>query len=150
MRKPLILTAAFLLAATAPSFAQSQPPPAQGAPNGPSQPGQAAPAAPHHRTPYMMRALHQMNLSDAQRSQIKSLVAGYRQQNAGVTDPAARKANAQQLRSGIMAVLSPDQQTQLKSNIATLRQQHRQAMQQQGGQPPAGSQPPPNGQQSAQ
>ena len=139
MRNPLILTAAFLLLTGAPSYAQSQqaPPPPQSAPNG--QPGQAG--QPHHGTPYMMRALQQMNLSDAQRSQIKSMVQSYRQQNPQGTDPQTRKANAKQLRSNILGVLSPDQQAQLKSNIKAMRQQHMQQMQQGAGQ----GAPPPNG-----
>jgi Spy/CpxP family protein refolding chaperone len=69
----------------------------------------------------MMRAIKELDLSDAQRSQIQQLVQQYRQQypKGSTPDPQARKA----LREKIFATLTPDQQTQLKQRLAQMRAQ---------------------------
>ena len=109
----LLLACALALALGAPiaSQAQSQP-----------QPGTvpAASTAPHeHHEHGMMRAVKELNLSDAQRSQIQQLVQQYRQQHpkGSTPDPQARK----DLRDKIFAALTPDQQTQLKQRLAQMR-----------------------------
>jgi Spy/CpxP family protein refolding chaperone len=92
----------------------------------------AAQAA-HHGGHGMMHALHGVNLSDQQRSQIKSLMQAYRQSHPASSqpDPQARK----QLREQIMGVLTPDQQAQVKANMAQMRRQ-RQATTAPGSPPP--------------
>ncbi|HXP94035.1 MAG TPA: hypothetical protein VN905_11255 [Candidatus Binatia bacterium] len=96
--------------------AQVVPPPAQ---TGPSAPSQGAPQQ-HHRNPYM-RALRSVNLSDAQKSQIRSILQSYRQKDQGL-DQTARRANAQQMRTDIMNVLTPAQRTQFQQAVQQMRQ----------------------------
>lgn len=90
-----------------PAIAQTQqpPPPAQ------SQNGDR-----------MMRRFSDLNLTDAQKSQIQTLTQNYRQAHprGSAPDPDARK----QLRRQILGVLTPDQRAQLKSDEATFRAQH--------------------------
>jgi Spy/CpxP family protein refolding chaperone len=87
----------------------------------------------------MMRALHGVNLSDDQRSQIQSLMQSYRQSHpkGSAPDPQARKA----LRQQIMGVLTPDQQSQVKANLQQMRAERRQ--QEQGPAPQPQTQPQP-------
>lgn len=93
---------------------------------------QPAPAAPpvnaaspaahkhhHHRSAYMS-SLRKLNLSDAQRQQIRGIMQTAH--NAPkTTDPAARRANAKQVRAQIDAVLTPAQRTQLKASMDAAR-----------------------------
>ncbi|HTC30346.1 MAG TPA: hypothetical protein VK702_06425 [Candidatus Acidoferrum sp.] len=69
----------------------------------------------------MMHRFSDLNLSDTQKSQIKSLMESYRQAHpkGSAPDPDARK----QLRDQINAVLTPDQQSQLKADEARMRAQ---------------------------
>lgn len=93
--------------------------------NGPSgQPAQGAPH-PHHVSPYM-RALRSLNLSDAQKAQIRSIVQSYRQKNQGV-DQATRRTNMRQMRSDIVGILTPDQQAQFRTQLQQMREQERKA-----------------------
>jgi Spy/CpxP family protein refolding chaperone len=76
-----------------------------------------------------MRALRSLNLSDSQKTQIRSIVQNYRQKDQGV-DLATRRANSQQMRADIMNVLTPAQRTQFDQTVQQMRQQY----QNQGGQ----------------
>ena len=113
------LVAAF--AAPAAVFAQTAPAMPAGAP------AAGAPAAGahhrHHGNGYM-RALHSLNLSDAQKQQIKTAMqqmhpAG---QTAQTMDPATRKANREKLHAQIEAILTPAQRTQLQAAMQQQRQ----------------------------
>src|SRR5215469_2445885 len=103
--------------------AQGVPPPPQ---NGPA--GQPPQGAHRHGNPYM-RALRSLNLSDSQKTQIRSIVQNYRQKDQGV-DLATRRSNGEQMRTEIMNVLTPAQRTQLQQTMQQMRQQY----QNQGGQ----------------
>jgi Spy/CpxP family protein refolding chaperone len=64
-----------------------------------------------------MHALRSLNLSDAQKQQIRGFARATRtaDQNA---DPATKRANMQKLRAQIDGVLTPDQRTQLQAALA--------------------------------
>ncbi len=111
MKLQVTLLAGLMAASLAlPAVAQQQgpPPPAQ------SQHGDR-----------MMRRFSDLNLSDQQKSQIKSLMESYRQAHpkGSAPDPDSRK----QLREQINAVLTPDQQAQLKADEARFRAQRQNA-----------------------
>jgi Spy/CpxP family protein refolding chaperone len=109
-----LLAAAVLAAATAgiapAAFAQPSPAPAA-----------SAPARHHHGNAYM-RALRSVDLTDAQRTQIRTLMTNARTNMQSTSDPAARKANFQHLREQIEAVLTPAQRTKLQQTLAAQRQ----------------------------
>ena len=109
------------LAAGLPLAASAQNTPPQNLNNPPGQ--GAGQSAPHHRGGPYMRALRSLNLSDAQQTQIRSIMQSYRQkaQNA---DPATRRANAEQMRSNIMNVLTPAQRAQFQQELQQYRAQH--------------------------
>jgi Spy/CpxP family protein refolding chaperone len=91
-----------------PAVAQDQQPP-------------AAPAQSQQHGDRMMHRFDDLNLSDQQKSQIKTLMQNYRQAHprGSAPDPDARK----QLRDQINGVLTPDQQTKLKADEAKFRAQ---------------------------
>ena len=70
---------------------------------------------------WMMHRFSDLNLTDAQKSQIQTLMQNYRQAHprGSTPDPDARK----QLRAQIDAVLTPDQRAQLKADEAKMRAQ---------------------------
>jgi Spy/CpxP family protein refolding chaperone len=99
MNRPLSFVAAFGVAAMllvpAASFAQTTPAPY-------TTPSATAPSARHHRGgSRYMRVLRSLNLSDAQRQQIRAYM----------------RASQQQLRTQIEGVLTPEQRTQLRSSM---------------------------------
>jgi Spy/CpxP family protein refolding chaperone len=107
------LAVAFVLPAAA--FAQTAP-----GPLGSPMPGMHR----HHgHGSAYMRALHALNLSDAQKAQIKTAMQQSHQagQNA---DPATRKANREKLRAQIDGILTPDQRTQLHTAMQQQRATH--------------------------
>jgi Spy/CpxP family protein refolding chaperone len=77
---------------------------AQGAPGPAAAPTAPAATTPHHRGrgPRYMRALRSLNLTDAQRQQIRTIM----------------RNQEQALRSQIDGVLTPDQRTQLRANLS--------------------------------
>jgi Spy/CpxP family protein refolding chaperone len=95
------------LAVPVAGFAQGQPSPA---PLGQSGQGQR-----HHGGFGFMRAMRGLNLSAQQQSQIQQLVQQYRQAHpkGSTPDPQSRK----DLRTKVMAVLTPAQQAQLKTQM---------------------------------
>jgi Spy/CpxP family protein refolding chaperone len=113
------IAAAALTAAMALPLAASaqQAPPAPPAAN----PAHANPGQRHHRGGHYLHALHHLNLSDAQRQQIRTAMTQMRQANQNV-DPQTRRANIKQLRSQIDGILTPDQRARLHNE---LRRQHR-------------------------
>jgi Spy/CpxP family protein refolding chaperone len=108
------LAVAFVLPAAA--FAQTAP-----APLASPMPGMHGHHG-HHGSAYM-RALHALNLSDAQKAQIKTAMQQSHQagQNA---DPATRKADREKLRAQIDGILTPDQRTQLHTAMQQQRATH--------------------------
>lgn len=86
-----------------------------------TQPAPAPPAQSQHGD-RMMHRFSDLNLTDAQKSQIQALMQNYRQAHprGSAPDPDARK----QLRDQVNALLTPDQQAQLKSDEAKMRAQH--------------------------
>ncbi|HTV94193.1 MAG TPA: hypothetical protein VMG98_15925 [Verrucomicrobiae bacterium] len=79
------------------------------------------PPAQSQQGDWMMHRFSDLNLTDAQKSQIQTLMQNYRQAHprGSAPDPDARK----QLRDQINAVLTPDQQAQLKADEAKMRAQ---------------------------
>lgn len=71
----------------------------------------------------MMGLLKSLNLTQDQQTKIKAITEAYRQAHprGSQPDPQARK----QMMDQVMAVLTPDQQAQLKAKMQTMRQ-HRQ------------------------
>jgi Spy/CpxP family protein refolding chaperone len=109
-----ILAAAVMVAATAgigpAAFAQPAP-----------APSASAPAGQHRHGNAYMRALRSLDLSDAQKTQIRTLLVNARQNSQATTDPAARKADRERLRAQIDAVLTPEQRTKLQQTLASER-----------------------------
>ena len=98
--RTLLLTSAAALAMAVPSLALAQQAP------GPARTG--------HRAGFV-RIVRSLNLSPEQRTQMRQIVAQYRQAHpkGSKPDPQARKA----LRAQLLAILTPDQRLQLKSDI---------------------------------
>lgn len=122
------LTVAALAAAVSlpiAASAQTQPGAPQAAPTAPAAPGAEGGHRNHHGSAYM-HALRTLNLSDAQKQQIKDAAAQTRQANQNA-DPATRRANMQKLRSQIDGILTPDQRTQLQAELAKQRAAHPEA-----------------------
>lgn len=100
--------------------AQSAPQPGIAAP---PAVGQQAPATQqqhrHRRSPYL-RAIRNLNLSDAQRRQIAGILKGSRAAAKGA-DPQTRRADMAAMRRQIDGILTPDQRTQLRAGLAQAR-----------------------------
>lgn len=111
-----LIPAAALAALALPlgALAQQAAPPA-GA-NAPAQPGGRQ--GHHHRG--MMRMLHNLNLTTQQQSEIKQIMDNFRQAHP-MGSPPDRQAR-EQLRTQIMNVLTPAQQTQLKQEMQQMRE----------------------------
>jgi Spy/CpxP family protein refolding chaperone len=114
----LRVAATLALAAGLPVAASAQVVPA------PPPNGASAQAGHAHRVSPYMRALRSLNLSDSQKSQIRSIMQSYRQKNKGI-DQTTRRANMRQMRSDISNVLTPDQRTALAQNLRRMRSQNR-------------------------
>ena len=107
--RSMLVPAALVTALAVPATGFAQVQPAQ---------GQLSPAqgqGERHRGGFgFMREMRELNLSAQQQSQIQQLVQSYRQAHprGSAPDPQARK----DLRTKIMAVLTPAQQAQLKAD----------------------------------
>lgn len=102
--------------------AQSAPQPGIAAPPAFQQQPSATQQQPHHRhrrSPYL-RAMRSLNLSDAQRRQIAGILKSSRAAAKGA-DPQTRRADIAAMRRQIDGVLTPDQRTQLRANLAGAR-----------------------------
>ena len=63
-----------------------------------------------------------LNLSDAQKTQIRSIMADTRKQNENVTDRDQRRANYKAAMTKVEAVLTPAQRTELHAKLDAMRQ----------------------------
>jgi Spy/CpxP family protein refolding chaperone len=102
--RPLLLALAAMSAALPlAASAQQQPPSGAGS---------------HHGHPFM-KAMRELNLTDAQKSQMRQLISQYREAHpkGSTPDPAARR----QLRTQLRNILTPQQQAQLKEDIRAMR-----------------------------
>lgn len=105
---------AFIAALTAPlaAGAQTTPPPAPAA--------SAAPTGSHyvhrHHRPAFWHALRGLNLTSAQQQQIAGFRDAANKANLNA-DPATRRANGEKLHDQVMAILTPDQKTQLQAQL---------------------------------
>jgi Spy/CpxP family protein refolding chaperone len=72
---------------------------------------------PHHRRNGYMRAMRNLNLSDAQKQQIAGIVKSARASAKGA-DPQTRRANALAMRKQIEGVLTDAQRAQLQAQLA--------------------------------
>jgi len=80
-----------------------------------TSPAAAGPAAPHHhRESAFFRALDTLTLTPDQQQQIQSIRTQEHAANAGA-DGDTRQANAAKMRDQIMALLTPEQKTQLET-----------------------------------
>lgn len=110
MLVPAALAAAFAVPAI--GCAQTQP----------NQPVQAQSQGQPHRGFGFMRGMRELNLTPQQHSQIRQLMQQYRQAHprGSAPDPQARK----QLRDKVMAVLTPAQQQQFKTEMSQRRSEY--------------------------
>jgi Spy/CpxP family protein refolding chaperone len=72
----------------------------------------------------MGQILMSLNLTDTQKTQIRSIMADARKQNQNVTDRDQRRANMKAAMSKVEAVLTPEQRTQLHAKLDAMRQQN--------------------------
>jgi Spy/CpxP family protein refolding chaperone len=84
-----------------------------------AQAAQGAPAAGQRQRFGQM--LLSLKLSDAQKSQIRSIIADARQKNQSVTDPQVKRANMRAAYAQVRTVLTPAQQAKLQSEMAAAR-----------------------------
>jgi Spy/CpxP family protein refolding chaperone len=116
---------------------------------GPAAGQQAAPGEQGQHHGGMMAMMRNLNLTDAQMQQIRTIRQQYRQAHpeGSPRDPQAEAA----MRASIMNVLTPAQRTQFEQNMQAWRAQHPggynggQAGSPNGSQPAAPSSPPPKG-----
>jgi Spy/CpxP family protein refolding chaperone len=62
-----------------------------------------------------------LNLSDAQKTQIRDIIASARQQNQSVTDPQQKRSNMRAAYDKVKTVLTPAQRAKLDSEMAAAR-----------------------------
>jgi len=74
-----------------------------------------------HRMGEMLMSL---NLNDAQKGQIRAIMADARKQNENVTDRDQRRANMKAAMTKVETVLTPAQRTQLHAKMEAMRQQN--------------------------
>jgi Spy/CpxP family protein refolding chaperone len=86
-------------------------------------PGSAPPAEGNHGRG-MRQALMSLNLSDEQKTQIRSIMADARKQNQNVTDRDQRRANMKAAFGKVEAVLTPPQRTEFHAKMDAMRQQN--------------------------
>jgi Spy/CpxP family protein refolding chaperone len=123
--RPLAAVAAFTLtlggiaavAGPAPALAQAGPPPA----------GSSVPPAGGQRGQRFGQMLLGLGLSDAQKGQIRSIMAKARAQNQSVTDPQVRRTNMRAAYANVRNVLTPAQQKKLDGEMQTARAQRQAA-----------------------
>jgi len=98
---------------------------AQQAPTAPAGAAPAAISGHHGRHNNAFRsALHGLNLSASQKTQIDQIFAQAHGQNKGA-DPATRKANREKLHAQIEGVLTPSQRADLKAAMQQARRANR-------------------------
>ncbi|HEY9084756.1 MAG TPA: hypothetical protein VIN40_02245 [Candidatus Tyrphobacter sp.] len=130
---PFLVAGAFTLALAAPALAQETPP-AQ-----PSSATSGTVTGPQAAHAGMMRLLYGLDgITEQQRQQLQTLIGQFRQSHPAGSprDPAAMRT----LRQQVMQILTPAQQSQLRSEIQQIRAQR--AQQQPAPQPDATPTPP--------
>jgi Spy/CpxP family protein refolding chaperone len=70
----------------------------------------------------MMRMMQNLNLSDAQKSQIQQIMQKFRQSHAQGVRPT--QAERDQVHQQVMNVLTPAQRTQFQQNLQQMRREH--------------------------
>jgi Spy/CpxP family protein refolding chaperone len=88
--------------------------------------GAASGQSPANGRHMMAQVLATLGLSDAQKTQIRSIMKDARKNSAGA-DPATRRANYQAAMAKIDTVLTPDQRTKLHAKLAQLRSERQQS-----------------------
>ena len=83
-----------------------------------------APSAGGEHGQRMGQLLMSLNLSDAQKAQIRSMIADARKQNENVTDRDARRANMKAAYAKFDTVLTPAQRTQFHAKMDAMRRQY--------------------------
>ncbi len=86
---------------------------------------QAAPGAPAagQRGQRFGQMLLSLNLTDAQKTQIRGIIADARQKNQAVTDPQVKRSNMRAAYAQVRTVLTPAQQAKLQSEMAAAKAQ---------------------------
>ena len=74
----------------------------------------------------MAQALMSVNLTDAQKTQIRDIMSAARTQSAGA-DQVTRRANFRAAMAKVDAVLTPEQRTALRAKIAELKKERTEA-----------------------
>jgi len=87
------------------------------------QPSGGPPADGHHGN-RMGKLLMSLNLSDTQKTQIRSIMADARKQNQNVTDRDEKRANMKAAMDKVEAVLTPAQRTEFHAKLDAMRQQN--------------------------
>jgi Spy/CpxP family protein refolding chaperone len=89
------------------------------------QSGTTAPAGPPQggRGNRMGKMLMSLNLSDAQKTQIRAIIADARKQNQSVTDRDQKRANMKAAYAKVETVLTPAQRTELHAKMEAMHQQ---------------------------
>jgi Spy/CpxP family protein refolding chaperone len=85
------------------------------------QPSGAQPTAGGHGN-RMGKMLMSLNLNDAQKTQIRSIIADARKQNQSVTDRDQKRANMKAAYAKVETVLTPAQRNELHAKMAAMRQ----------------------------
>jgi Spy/CpxP family protein refolding chaperone len=88
------------------------------------QPATGAPPAGHARGQMMAKALMSLDLTDAQKSQIRAIRDETMKANADVTDRDVRRANYKAMMAKVETVLTPAQRTQFHAKLDAMRAQY--------------------------
>jgi Spy/CpxP family protein refolding chaperone len=86
-------------------------------------PAAGAPPAGPQRGRRFGQMLLALNLTDAQKTQIRQIVAAARQQNQSVTDPQVKRSTMRAAYAKVQTVLTPAQRAKLQSEMAAARAQ---------------------------
>jgi Spy/CpxP family protein refolding chaperone len=89
-------------------------------------PAAGAPPAGAQRGQRFGQMLLGLNLSDAQKTEIRQIIATARAQNQSVTDPQVKRSNMRAAYAKVQTVLTPAQRAKLQSEMAATRAQRQQ------------------------
>jgi Spy/CpxP family protein refolding chaperone len=84
---------------------------------------QAAPPAGGGHGQRFGQMLMTLNLSDAQKGQIRGIIASARQQNQSVSDPQTKRSNMRAAYAKVRDILTPAQRAKLESEMAAAKAQ---------------------------
>ena len=88
------------------------------------QPGGPPPPAQGGHGNRMGKMLMSLNLTEAQKTQIRAIMADARKQNHNLTDRDQRRANMKAAMDKVETVLTPAQRTELHAKMEAMRQQN--------------------------